>query len=288
MEFSLDTKMIALLGYPLRQSFAAKMQNRVYQALGLDSFYLPIECPTLEDFDDVLKGFRKMNIGGFAVTKPYKEKILPYLDDIDDIAKKMGSCNTVQVVDGKWKGYNTDGIGAYRSITEEGGVTTEGKVFFSFGAGGTARSVCFELANHGAKKIILSSRSEACESVANEINGFFPGVCEAVRSADKDKIIELLKTADVVLNLTGLGMGDHIGETPIEKEYLSANQVCFDAIYNPAKTQFLLDAEAQGCKIINGLGMSVYQGSRQIGIWNNIPDPDAETFAAIKEVLGIE
>ena len=75
------------------------------------------------------------------------------------------------------------------------------------------------------------------------------------------------------MNASGVGMGKSIGQSPVAKEILKADQFCFDACYNPAKTQFLLDAEAQGCKILNGLGMSLYQGAAQIELWTGAKAP---------------
>ena len=138
---------------------------------------------------------------------------------------------------------------------------------FSFGAGGTGRSVCLELAAEGAKKIYLSSRSEMCETLANEINAFYPGVCVAIRSAEEKKIADALEETDVILNLSGLGMRGKEEYTCVDKKYLKPSHVCFDATYNPAVTRFLKEAQEVGCKTINGLGMTLYQGLRQIQLW---------------------
>jgi len=85
----------------------------------------------------------------------------------------------------------------------------------------------------------------------------------------KDKI----RQSDVIMNNTGLGMVTKLEETPIPKEFLSSGQLCFDATYNPAKTRFLIEAEEMGCSIMNGLGMSLYQGAEQIELWSGKDAP---------------
>jgi len=269
---TVDTKLVALLGTPLRQSISYKLQNDTYQALGLDYYYIPVEVEQ-DGFEAVVNAVRYMNFAGLAITKPYKVTIMQYLDEVDDIARMMGSCNTVVVKDGKFKGYNTDGLGCLRSLVEEGSVEIKDNIFFSFGAGGTGKSVCFELANNGARRIYICSRSAMCEELAANINNYFPGVCVAIRAADEEKIRQAVSDANVLLNLSGSGMYPHIDETPVDKALLQPKHICFDATYNPDKTRFLLEAEEKGCKIINGIGMVIYQGARQIKLWTGKDDP---------------
>ena len=93
-----------------------------------------------------------------------------------------------------------------------------------------------------------------------------------------------IAACDVVLNASGIGMGAHIGESPMPEEYIQPSQLYFDACYNPDKTQFLLNAEAKGCRILNGLGMSLYQGAAQIELWTGGKAP---VEAMRKELLDI-
>ncbi len=281
---TVDTKLIALLGTPLRQSFSYKMQNDAFKALGLDYYYIPIEVEP-EGLKAVVTAIRYMNFAGFAVTKPYKVDIMKYLDEVDDLARMMGSCNTVVVEDGKFKGYNTDGEGLIRSLTEEGKIEIKDNIFFSFGAGGTGKSVCLELANNGAGRIYISSRSAMCEELSANINNYFPGVCVPIRAADKEKIEQGMAEANVLLNLSGSGMYPHIDETPVDKSLLKPKHLCFDATYNPDKTRFLLEAEEKGCKIINGIGMFIYQGAHQIKLWTGKEGPCEVMCRSLEELI---
>ena len=139
---TVDTKLVVLLGTPLRQSVSYLAQNRVYERLGLDYYYIPVEVKSSDQLRTVVAGLKQMNLGGLAVTKPYKETILQYLDGMDETARQMGACNTVVVRDGAWIGYNTDGMGCARSLKEEQGFDPVGKHIFSYGAGGAALRAC--------------------------------------------------------------------------------------------------------------------------------------------------
>jgi shikimate dehydrogenase len=284
MRLNIDTKFIFLLGDPLRQSVAGIVYNRYFESAGDNILYIPIEVHSESDFEKILTAVRVMNFAGLGVTKPYKVSIMRYLDDVDPIAQAIGSCNTVVFKDGCWRGYNTDGTGALRSLTAAG-FDPSGAEIFCFGAGGTARSVCFTLASAGALKITLCSRSSLCEELAAEINRFFPGVCGYVRSAERSRVTELAKRCPLVMNLSGVGMGKHLGETPADSAVFAPGKLAFDAIYGPSKSRFLADAEAAGASILNGFPMFVGQAARQIEIWTGIDDPTNTIKRILEDVL---
>lgn len=265
MRIDIDTKFITLIGTPLWQSFAARMQNAGYEAAGLNMCYFYCETDDTH-LEEIINGVRYMPaFAGCAVTKPNKVKVLQYLDELDPLCQKMGACNTViKTPDGKLKGYNTDGSGFYISITEEAGFDLRGKTFFCFGAGGAGRAICSVLAYYGAGKIYVTDLfSASSEALVNDINEHFAPVAELVSHGDYSKV----SGCDMVINASGIGFGKTIGQTPMPAEYIQPNQFYFDAAYNPEKTQFLMNAEEKGCRILNGLGMSLYQGVAQIELW---------------------
>lgn len=270
MNITVNTKLITLLGTPLGQSFAARMQNKGYEAAGLDMLYFYTETDN-EHLGDIVNGLRYMNFAGFAVTKPNKVKVLDYLDELDPLCRKMGSSNTVvRTPEGRLIGYNTDGIGFYTSITEEGGISVDESTFFCIGSGGAGRAICSVLAYYGAKKIYITDIFEASSrSLVNDINTNFAPVAEFVPAKDFSAVAR----CNVVINASGIGMGASIGTSPIPAEYILPSQFCFDACYNPARTEFLKNAEAKGCRVLNGLGMSLYQGAAQIELWTGQKAP---------------
>lgn len=272
---TVDTKLVALLGMPLGQSVSYLTQNRVYEELGLDYYYFPVELPRAEQLNAVIAAFREMNFAGFAVTKPYKEQVIQYLDRLDSTAERMGACNTVVKENGELVGYNTDGIGFTRSLEEEHGVKFDGKRVFCYGAGGAARAVLFQMASQGAGQITVAAINGTAQHLAGDLDRYYPGLCRGVDMDQREILAQETGQADLVLNLTGLGMAPHLGETPADGAWFRPGQLCYDAIYNPAKTRFLEDAERAGCQTVNGLGMVIYQGLAQIELWTGVrADPD--------------
>lgn len=285
MQVDINTKMITLLGKPLSQSYAARMQNAAYRAVNLNMLYFYTEVEN-DHLEDVIKGIRHMNFAGFAVTKPNKVEVLKYVDEVDPLCKKMNASNTVVMKDGKLVAYNTDGIGFLRSLEEEAPeLDLSETIFFCLGAGGSARAVCSVLAFNGAKKIFIGSRTMSkVEDLASDINEKFAPIVEVVDLNDTELLKTKVSESDVLMNNTGLGMGDSIDKTPIDKSFFRPGQLCFDAIYNPSKTRFLEEAEEMGCKVMNGLGMSLYQGAAQIELWSGKVAPIEEMR---KELLAI-
>lgn len=284
MIIDINTKFITLIGTPLDQSFAARMQNAGYAAADLNLCYFYTETDD-SHLSEIVTGIRYMpSFIGAAITKPNKVKVLQYLDELDPLCEKMGACNTVvKLPDGRLKGYNTDGIGFYTSLREEAELDVKGKRFFCFGAGGAGRAICSVLAYYGAEKIYVTSRTpESRSAVVEDINRNFTPVAEAVEQGDFSKLAE----CDVILNTSGVGMGKSIGQSPLPKEQIVPGKLYFDACYNPAKTQFLLDAEEKGCAILNGLGMSLYQGVAQIELWTGREAPVEAMREELLKIVG--
>jgi shikimate dehydrogenase len=269
MPVNINTKMIALLGKPLSQSYAARMQNAAYRAAGINMLYFYSEVEN-DHLPDVLNGIRYMSFAGCAVTKPNKVEVMKYVDEVDPLCEKMNASNTLVLKDGRYKAYNTDGIGFLRSLQEEAPeVELPETTFFCLGSGGAGRAICSVLAFYGAKKIFIANRTMSkAQDLVNDINEKFAPVAELVDLEDTAVLKEKIAESDVLMNNTGLGMAATADKTPVPKEFLKPEQLCFDATYNPAKTRFLLEAELVGCKILNGLGMSLFQGAEQIKLWS--------------------
>ncbi len=282
---TVDTKLIALMGNPLRQSFAPRMQNETYRALGLEFLYFPLEVEN-DHLGDMVQAFRNLNSPGFAVTKPNKIKVIEYLDGMDEFAEKMGAVNTVVKRDGKLIGYNTDGPGFIRSLTLETGCDIKASTFFAFGAGGAGRAICCALAFHGAKEIVIVDRFDAAaQSLSEDINKSFAPVARWIPFEEKAQYEKCIGECDVVMNCSGVGMYPHTDETPIDAALLRAEQIAFDATYNPLKTRFLQEAERQGCRILNGLGMSIHQGAIQVNLWSGLPEPVEIMTESINKIV---
>jgi shikimate dehydrogenase len=278
---SVTTKLIALLGTPLGQSFAARMQNAAYAKLGLDYYYFPVEVDN-HGLAAVINGIRHMNFAGFAVTKPNKIAVLDLLDELDPLAAKIGSVNTVVMRDGRLTGYNTDGSGWVQSLLDaRPGIDLARTTFLIYGAGGAARAIATTLADQGAARLYITDMVEAASrSLVEDINRFSDA---AVYVPFDERPYLLAEQADVLINATGLGMGAHLDETPVAQQYLRPELFVSDLIYNPLKTRLLLEAEAVGAGILNGLEMSINQGAKQVALWApGTPEP----VQIMREIIG--
>jgi shikimate dehydrogenase len=269
---TVDTKLISLLGYPLKQTFAPRMFNETFKKLNMDYFYFPIEVEN-DKLEAVVNGIRCMNYAGFNVTKPNKIKILEYLDELDGLAEKIGSVNVVVIKDGRLKGYNTDGIGFVQALLDETGMNLSRNTFFIFGAGGASRALSATLADQAAKKLyIVDKIDQASKSLVDDINNKIR-VCAEFIAFDDAPVQELLQKSDVLVNASGIGMYPHLENTPVDKKILFKDLLVYDITYNPLKTRLLLDAEEVGCKTMNGIGMVINQGIKGFALMTGMPEP---------------
>lgn len=284
---TVDTKLIALLGNPLRQSFSTKMQNAAYQAHNLDFEYFPIETRP-ETLKTVVNFVRCANFIGLGVTKPDKVHIMEYLDELDPLAEKIGAVNTVLVTpEHKLRGYNTDGAGFYLSLQKHWDKPLDETSFFCLGAGGAGRAICVTLASYGAKKIYISDLyPESAGKLVADINSMGAAVAELVPFQDQSAIAETAQKCQVIMNATGVGMAPKLDQSPVDSSIFHADMLAFDATYNPERTQFLKDAQRCGCRIFNGLEMLVYQGVLQAELWTGDKDMADIMFKTVYEITG--
>lgn len=260
MEITVETKLIPVIGKPLAQSLSYKMGNAIYQREGLNYYRFPIEVDK-EHLGDVLRGLRHMNLSGIGITKPYKVEVMKYLDEIDELATRIGAVNSIEVKGGRLIGHNKDGEGFVRALLRETRCDIPKTTFFCIGAGGAGRAICWTLCYKGAKRILITDTfDESSEELVGGINAHFPAAAAFVPSRDPDAIRNAASEADVLMNASGVGMAPNVGATPLPRECFLPGKVAFDATYNPKRTQFLKDAEAAGCRIFNGKGMLINCG----------------------------
>lgn len=281
---TVDTKLISLLGYPLKQTFAPQMFNETFKKLNMDYFYFPIEIEN-DKLEAVVNGIRCMNYAGFNVTKPNKIKILDYLDELDELADKIGSVNVVVIKGGKLKGYNTDGIGFVQALLDETGMDLNQNTFFIFGAGGASRALSATLAYQGVKKLYITDKiGEASTSLVNDINSKIRECAEFI-AFDNAPVRQLLLKSNVLVNASGVGMYPHLENTPVDKKFLYKDLFVYDITYNPLKTRLLLDAEEAGCKTMNGIGMVINQGIKGFILMTGMPEPTEIMKAAMYDII---
>lgn len=280
---TVTTKLVILLGKPLGHSISPAMHNRVFEQLGMDYCYMPVEV-TEENLQHVFLGLCHMNVAGFNITIPHKINIIKYLDHLDPLAATIGAVNTITVKDGKTTGYNTDGEGFIRSFEDETQSSVKGKRFFLLGCGGAARAIAMTLAFHDAQKIYIHNRTSAkADGLADEINTKIRPCTEVVRPSPKSQK-EAISNCDVLINSTSLGMHPREGELPIDDSLISPNLIVADIVYNPLMTQLLNTAKDRGCAIVPGLGMLINQGAAAFKLFTG-RDPLVQEMSGVAHSL---
>lgn len=268
-----ETKLTAVIGTPIKQSFSPKIHNTAFEYLNLNYLYLPIHV-LQHELEEKVRAMKTLGFRGFNVTMPHKQAVMKYLDEISQEAEIIGAVNTVVNQGGTLVGYNTDGKGYVQSLKDEG-ITIEGKTFVVAGAGGAARSVVTQLALDGAKKIILLNRSlETAYALAEVIAKNMGDVIIEVNLLNDQHLMKGIEEADVLINSTPLGMYSMKEESIVQREeILPSSLVVSDLIYNPAKTKLLHQAERRNCKTVNGLGMLIWQAAIAFELWTGVAMP---------------
>ncbi|MEW6670638.1 MAG: shikimate dehydrogenase [Thermodesulfobacteriota bacterium] len=280
-----DTKLIGLLGYPLKFTFSPRMFNETFKTLNMDYFYIPIEVEN-DKLETVVNGIRCMNYAGFNVTKPCKVKILDYLDELDDLAEKIGSVNVVVNKGGRLKGYNTDGIGFVQALLDETGMDLSRNTFLIFGAGGASMALSSTLAYHGVRKLYILDKFDAASStLVKNINNKIRECAEFI-AFDNAPVRQLIRKSSVLVNASGIGMDPYRGQSPVDKKYLYKDLFVYELAYNPPRTQLLLDAEEAGCRFMNGIGMAIHQGVKGFALMTGMPEPNEIMRDAMYRLFG--
>jgi shikimate dehydrogenase len=232
------------------------IHNGAFKRLGWNAVYLAFEVKNLEE---ALKGIRGLGVKGVSVTIPFKTEVIPFLDEIEGMAKKIGAVNTIVNQGGRLIGYNTDCDGALEALEEK--MSLRGKRVVLLGAGGAARAIGFGLMERDCQLIIANRSRDRGEALGRELNCHFIPMSSLV----KMKAGEL--EADVMINATSLGMVPREKETPLPKKLLRKGMMVMDIVYEPLQTKLLREAKEKGCLTINGLEMLVRQGAAQFEIW---------------------
>jgi 3-dehydroquinate dehydratase/shikimate dehydrogenase len=272
-----DTLITGIIGKPVAHSASPFMHNHAFKALGLDFVYLPFEVDNVDEFFTrfVLPGTREIEwqLRGFSVTIPYKTGVIPFLDEIDATASKVGAVNTIVIGDGRIKGYNTDVEGAIKPL--ENILPLDGVSCGVIGAGGAARAVVYGLICKGARVKIFAREVNKARALAESF-GVSVAPLESLESSD----------VQIVINTTPVGMHGHSERlSPVPRSALRGRRVAYDLVYNPLETQFLRDARAEGCHIISGIEMLVEQAALQFALWTNRQAPHDLMLRAALEKL---
>jgi shikimate dehydrogenase len=251
---------------PAAENPTVEMVEAAYRHHGLHWRYINTEVGP-ESLGAAVAGARAMNWAGFNCSLPNKVEVIQYIDGLGESAEVIGAVNCVVRRGDKLIGENTDGKGFLKSLEEV--VDPAGKRVVMFGAGGAARAIGVEVALAGAAhiKIVNRSKDRGLELVAL-LNDKTPA---EVTFEKWDGDYSVANGVDVVINATSIGLYPDIdARLALNLDSLSADMVVADVIPNPPRTNLIKDAEARGCKVLDGLGMLVNQGITGIEYWTGV------------------
>lgn len=266
MKISGKTKVLGLLGYPVEHSLSPAMHNAAFEHIGLDCCYVtfPVKPGFLKD---AVRSVRALNLAGVNVTMPHKENVIPLLDKVDADASFIGAVNTVVNINGKLIGYNTDGNGFMRSLSEAQ-IAVNKKNVLILGAGGASRAIGFYLAKKASALFIYDIDEKKAGKLIRALNKIKNNVFSF--SFQPSAFSHQLDDIDIIINATPLGLkkGDPL---PVDINLLKPRHVVCDLIYK--KTKLLDMASKKGCRTLDGLGMLLWQGAFAFELWTGKKPP---------------
>jgi shikimate dehydrogenase len=246
-------KRYGLIGYPLTHSFSKRYFTEKFKKEGIDSTYQNFEIDGIDKFPEITRN--NSEVIGLNVTIPYKEKVIPFLDELDDAAQEIGAVNTIRIKrEGKnisLKGFNTDSAGFEVSIKPF--LKIHHKKALILGTGGASKAVKYILKNLGIDYLLVTRKT--------------PGKKEINYSSLSKEIID---EHTVIVNTTPLGTFPNTETYPdIPYKFLSDKHLLYDLVYNPEETQFLTKGKDMGATIKNGYEMLIQQAEEAYKIWNS-------------------
>lgn len=250
MDYQKYKRLFGLIGFPLSHSFSKKYFGEKFSRLGIaDAFYELFPIPSIQDLPELIRAHD--NLLGLNVTIPYKEQVLPFLDELDTAAAEIGAVNTIKIDQGKLIGYNTDVDGFAFAL--EKAIQTERLHIdraLVLGTGGAAKAVAYQLRKMDIAPSMVSR---------NPAKGQF-----AYQALTK----EIIEQHQLIVNTTPLGMSPKINRAPdIPYAALNKQHLAYDLVYNPAETLFMKNAKRHGAKTINGQLMLEQQAEKAWQLW---------------------
>jgi shikimate dehydrogenase len=284
-EISGKTQLLGVIGDPIAHSLSPIMHNAALAELGSDYVYLPFAVKP-EQLEAAIAGFAAIGLQGFNITIPHKQAILPYLDEVTEIAKSVGAVNTVVRTDQGWLGTNTD-VAGFLAPLQPMNRNWQAATAIVLGNGGAARAVvagCIEL---GLSKIRVVGRDS---QKLQDFSTTWQESSSMVRVHTWETLPDLLPHADLVVNTTPIGMAPNIQASPLTKaemQRLPEDTIVYDLIYTPNPTQLLKQAKNQNLVAIDGLEMLIQQGAIALELWLQRPVPVDTMRRSLRQHLGL-
>ncbi len=266
--YHLNTKLLGLIGHPIKHTYSPFIHNVTFELKKLDYIYLPFDIPP-STLKTAVKGMVALGIKGFNVTIPHKENILQLMHNVSEEASIVGAINTVVNDLGKLSGFNTDVHGVYETLLPYKDEIT-GNEMCVVGAGGAARAVIYTLIRYFKPNIIfLINRTEQkAESLKNYFIEKMKFDNFKTRELFPPDLVDVFQNSKLIINATSVGMFPDSDDiiTNLESSF-NKDQIVLDLVYNPPQTQLLKLAASKGATILDGIKMLVYQAAKSFELW---------------------
>ena len=265
------TRLYGILGRPVAHTLSPAMHNAAFRQLGINAVY--VAFPVF-DLTGAVAGLRGLNLAGVSVTLPFKEEIIPLLDELDPRAAQIGAVNTVVNRNGHLVGHNTDWWGALTALKAKTAIA--GRHFLILGAGGAARAIAFGLMEAGGQVTLTDLDAARATALAEDLGA----AAIALNALGQCP-------ATGLINATPVGMEPRVEEIPLSPDLLSRFTLVMDIVYRPLQTRLLREAQNRGCATIDGLQMLIHQATAQFELWTGLAAPletmSRAAYAALEE-----
>ncbi|HGD3910736.1 TPA: shikimate dehydrogenase [Streptococcus agalactiae] len=270
-----ETLLTGLIANPARHSLSPLMWNTSFQEKNMNYAYLTFEVEEGK-LTEAVRGVRALGIRGVNVSMPFKQSVIPLLDDLSPQAKLVGAVNTIvnQGGTGRLVGHMTDGIGCFKALAAQG-FSAKNKIITIAGIGGSGKAVAVQAAMEGVAEIRLfnrnSSNYDKVIDLSDKIKKQFQIKVVVDYLENKTAFKDAIRTSHFYIDATSLGMRPLDNYSLInDPEILTPNLVVVDLVYKPKETALLRFVRQNGVKhAYNGLGMLIYQGAEAFQLITN-------------------
>ena len=275
------TRLAAVVANPIKHSISPFIHNSAFEATNTNGVYLAWEVDATE-LAETVANIRRYQMYGINLSMPYKEQVIPYLDQLSEEACLIGAVNTVVNREGTLIGYNTDGKGFFKSLPS---FKISGKRMVLLGAGGAAKAILAQAILDGVSQISVFVRSSSMEKTRpylEKIQNATGFRVDLFALEDIQELQDSITQADLLVNATSVGMDGSSQPIPTSI-VLPEKLMVADVIYQPFETPFLKWAKNQGNQSINGLGMLLYQAAEAFELWTGKEMPTDQIWELLKQ-----
>ena len=275
------TRLAAVVANPIKHSISPFIHNSAFEATNTNGVYLAWEVDATE-LAETVANIRRYQMFGINLSMPYKEQVIPYLDQLSEEACLIGAVNTVVNREGTLIGYNTDGKGFFKSLPS---FKISGKRMVLLGAGGAAKAILAQAILDGVSQISVFVRSSSIEKTRpylKKIQNATGFRVDLFALEDVQDLQDSITQADLLVNATSVGMDGSSQPIPTSI-VLPEKLLVADVIYQPFETPFLKWARKQGNQSINGLGMLLYQAAEAFQLWTGKEMPTDQIWELLKQ-----